>query len=344
MGELVRGDKNDSYRALFMASPERVLIVDADNGVVLDGNNRVLDFFDVDAGALIGKSLSEFADEVQLKELFSNIGGTSEQAEVAFKTASGFVKTKVEASKFTFNGESAYQLIIRDQQKQQQKQGKKLTEINTSRVRRMLVFYSGFVMSAALKDLLNDQDVDSAFYVYPDQLEQGLEQLSDVDFMVFAVPQITDLEVAEIKTICRAHRELPVLVMCLSAGNRNIITLVKEGVRGIITTEGEFHLLTAAINAISNNELWCPRSLLLQVFENFRGLPGHGKKSGSGILTEREMEILQLIVGGYKNKEIAEKLNISYSTVINHTYNIYRKLDVNNRAGAIRYALDNHLI
>ncbi|HWQ75568.1 MAG TPA: LuxR C-terminal-related transcriptional regulator, partial [Syntrophomonas sp.] len=52
-------------------------------------------------------------------------------------------------------------------------------------------------------------------------------------------------------------------------------------------------------------------------------------------LTKREMEILELICDGAANKEIAERLYISLPTVKNHIYNIYGKLDIDNRAQAV---------
>ncbi|WP_167815197.1 LuxR C-terminal-related transcriptional regulator [Sporolactobacillus shoreae] len=54
------------------------------------------------------------------------------------------------------------------------------------------------------------------------------------------------------------------------------------------------------------------------------------------LLTEQESNVLQLIVRGMKNKEIAEKLNISYGTVKTHINNVYSKLDVHSRLAAIR--------
>jgi LuxR family maltose regulon positive regulatory protein len=52
-------------------------------------------------------------------------------------------------------------------------------------------------------------------------------------------------------------------------------------------------------------------------------------------LSERELEVLQLICQGYSNREIAQKLVISIHTVKRHNYNIYAKLEVGNRAQAI---------
>ena len=56
-------------------------------------------------------------------------------------------------------------------------------------------------------------------------------------------------------------------------------------------------------------------------------------------LSDREMEILQLITRGMSNKEIALELGISHQTVKNHMTSILRKLAVNDRTQAAIYAL-----
>jgi two-component system response regulator NreC len=57
-----------------------------------------------------------------------------------------------------------------------------------------------------------------------------------------------------------------------------------------------------------------------------------------GELTEREQEILLLIAHGYTNKEIALRLTISVKTVESNKGNIKTKLELKNRADAVRYA------
>ena len=54
------------------------------------------------------------------------------------------------------------------------------------------------------------------------------------------------------------------------------------------------------------------------------------------ILTAREHEVMRLVIAGYSNRQIAEKLNITTNTVQTHLRNIYRKLAVRNRAAATR--------
>ena len=61
-------------------------------------------------------------------------------------------------------------------------------------------------------------------------------------------------------------------------------------------------------------------------------------------LSQREIEVLRLIAEGYKYKEIAERLVVSINTVRHHTRNVYGKLDVNNRTGAVAKARDLNLL
>jgi DNA-binding CsgD family transcriptional regulator len=55
-------------------------------------------------------------------------------------------------------------------------------------------------------------------------------------------------------------------------------------------------------------------------------------------LTQRELEVLRLIVAGRSNQEIAESLDISRDTARTHVANIFRKIDVGSRAEAVDYA------
>ena len=61
-------------------------------------------------------------------------------------------------------------------------------------------------------------------------------------------------------------------------------------------------------------------------------------------LTKRESEILQMLSRGYTNNTIAEKLGVSYRTVTNHIYSVYRKLGLSGRLEAALYAIAHELV
>ncbi|NJN56651.1 MAG: response regulator transcription factor [Leptolyngbyaceae cyanobacterium SL_5_9] len=64
-----------------------------------------------------------------------------------------------------------------------------------------------------------------------------------------------------------------------------------------------------------------------------------GGESQTGPLSDRELQILELVAGGLTNQEIAEKLEISKRTVDNHISNILTKTSTGNRVALVRWAL-----
>jgi len=79
---------------------------------------------------------------------------------------------------------------------------------------------------------------------------------------------------------------------------------------------------------------------LLFAYENTHNLPGENNKD----LSLREIDVLQLIVKGITNKEIADKLNISLNTVLTHRKNITSKLGIKTVSGLTFYAIMNGII
>ncbi len=68
------------------------------------------------------------------------------------------------------------------------------------------------------------------------------------------------------------------------------------------------------------------------------------KSSQQPVLTKREKEIVKLVAEGLTNAQISKQLFISVDTVDTHRKNLYTKLNINNTAMLIRYAIDNGLI
>ena len=75
-----------------------------------------------------------------------------------------------------------------------------------------------------------------------------------------------------------------------------------------------------------------------------KGERGAALKDATEELSEREKEVLTLVVQGLLNKEIADKLHLSLHTVLSHRKNIAKKLNIHSTAGLTIYAIVNHLI
>ncbi len=107
--------------------------------------------------------------------------------------------------------------------------------------------------------------------------------------------------------------------------------MVRAGYWGLIQPSAKPRQLWRAIQAVARGELWAGRAVLTRVIAGLLPAVNFG-------LTARESEILQLIVQGCRNQEIAERLFISLDTVRWHLRSLYKKLGVRDRADAARCA------
>ena len=106
-----------------------------------------------------------------------------------------------------------------------------------------------------------------------------------------------------------------------------------NGVWGVLPMDASAEELTAAIHALSQGLIVGTSGLL---FESFGVESADAERSP---LTERELEVLDLVARGLANKQIAVSLGISEHTVKFHVSSIYTKLNVTNRTEAVREGL-----
>jgi DNA-binding NarL/FixJ family response regulator len=112
---------------------------------------------------------------------------------------------------------------------------------------------------------------------------------------------------------------------------------------GIIYTHTDQQLLSLFDGIIYINETPNEINALIQKILNTEN-PLHNQNSQNEMLSEREVEVLKLLVNGNANKEIAEKLNISINTVITHRKNISQKTGIKSVSGLTIYAVVNSYI
>lgn len=118
------------------------------------------------------------------------------------------------------------------------------------------------------------------------------------------------------------------------------------GAMGVVLKENAADLLLKAIEKVYQGEAWFDRltlgNLLWQLSSHDKeSLDPHKKKISS--LTDRERQVIALIAEGLKNKQIAERLFISPTTVTHHLSSIYSKLGVSDRLELVVYAFANKL-
>ncbi|MBO9362387.1 MAG: response regulator transcription factor [Thermoflexus sp.] len=129
------------------------------------------------------------------------------------------------------------------------------------------------------------------------------------------------------------------LVEDLEAGERLLSSMVSFPVYGVLFLETPAESLRAAVQALAEGLIVIDPRLMSGFEARSMGIEEPGEP-----LTPRELEILRLLAEGLANKEIAARLGIRERTVKFHISSIYRKLNVVNRAEAVRHGLRRGLI
>jgi two-component system NarL family response regulator len=122
------------------------------------------------------------------------------------------------------------------------------------------------------------------------------------------------------------------------------IALLKAGAKGCCRRGIDPESLQQVLSVTSNGGVWVTRSLLPRLVSELRKYvdahrkPAETPKDDSlAELTQREREIVRLIVEGASNKEVASSLNISERTVKGHLSNVFQKLGVTDRLKLMLY-------
>ena len=112
---------------------------------------------------------------------------------------------------------------------------------------------------------------------------------------------------------------------------------LSKKIRGFFYKNDSLELFIKGIKSILSGEIWISREVLLKYAFN-ADEDKKSRKYGNSSLTSREIEILTLVSMGFSNEELSEKMCISINTVKTHLYNIFKKIDVQNRLQAALWA------
>ncbi|MBD3922197.1 response regulator transcription factor [Paenibacillus sp. PR3] len=134
---------------------------------------------------------------------------------------------------------------------------------------------------------------------------------------------------------------LPVLVFKCSNFFEEKDRLYLNEVNGFITPFCTEEQLLDAISEVSCNKKWLSPELSANILDI---ISKKNINNSSIHLTQRELEVLTLMVQGLNNTEIAKILNNSVYTVQNHISNLYSKIGLNERLKVINFAIQNGLV
>lgn len=194
-----------------------------------------------------------------------------------------------------------------------------------------------------LQDLLGAAEGVSSVAAYP-AAEGALSDLADgklpdIVLMDIGLPGKSGIEaVSEMRSMAPA---LPVVMLTVHRDNDRIFRAICAGACGYllktVTSERIIEAVKVAVSGGSPIDEYIARRVL-NTFARVAPQPGDYN------LTDREQEILQLLVEGLTQKAIAGQLFVSPHTIDGHVRHIYAKLEVHTRSGAVAKALRENLV
>ncbi|MFA7483594.1 MAG: response regulator transcription factor [Vulcanimicrobiota bacterium] len=121
--------------------------------------------------------------------------------------------------------------------------------------------------------------------------------------------------------------KLPVLMLSMHDGGQEVLEALSQGANGYLTKTVDREELMAALVTVANGGTHLCSSVAAPVLERLKQF----KPTSVPPLTERESEILQLVVAGKNNSEIAQTLSLSVSRIKFHLSALFQKFDVSDR-------------
>lgn len=188
--------------------------------------------------------------------------------------------------------------------------------------------------------LMSNEFELSGSYADTNRLKQRIQENNpDVVLMDINIPGINGIEA--VKMIKADFPHIQVCMQTVFEDDDKVFASLCAGASGYILKNTPAEKLMQAIKEVSDGGAFFTPSIAQKILYNFNKQPLQAEFIQ---LSEREKEILKLLVDGLSYKMIAEKVNLSHHTIHTHLRNIYEKLHVNSKGEAITKALKQRLI
>ena len=138
--------------------------------------------------------------------------------------------------------------------------------------------------------------------------------------------------------------DLRIIVTDSGIDEETILKAIASGAKGYVdeaATPAEF---VQAIRIVNQGSVWAPRRVLSMFIERVSSSPGRIFPAGRVTFTDREKEVLEMLVAGRSNKEIGAALGIEERTVKAHVAKLMRKVGVQNRIALSVHAITHSLV
>ena len=153
---------------------------------------------------------------------------------------------------------------------------------------------------------------------------------ADVVLMDINLPGMNGIECTRL--LKQYHPEMQIMMCTVYEDDENIFKAIAAGASGYILKRTEPGKLIESIRDLYNGGAPMSSQIARRVISSMQCVQ---KTLQDSLLSDREKEVLDLLAKGFRNKEVAEQLYISISTVKSHVHKIYEKLHVTSRIEAV---------
>ena len=168
--------------------------------------------------------------------------------------------------------------------------------------------------------------------------EKAKGNIWDVILLDISMPGRNGLDV--LKQLRADGIKAPVLMLSMHPEDQYALRALKAGASGFLNKESATEELIAAVHKVLSGRKYVSAALAEKLAE---GAGSGTERPAHELLSDREMQVLQLISSGKTVSEIAEEISLSVNTISTYRNRILEKLSLHNNAELTRYALDNSL-
>lgn len=200
---------------------------------------------------------------------------------------------------------------------------------------RLMIVDDHFMVRLGLASALNledDMEVVAEARSGGEAVRFYTQHRPDVVVMDYQLPELNGAEATA--AIRKQYPDARIIILSVFKGEEDVHRAVQAGAAGYLPKASEPTELLDAIRAIHAGRKYFPPAINAAL----------ASRASRGELTEREKQVLGMIVGGRSNKEIAGGLGISENTVKVHTTKVFEKLGVADRMEAITAAISRGIV
>ena len=176
--------------------------------------------------------------------------------------------------------------------------------------------------------------------------KEAIEQCSnnnvDILIMDITMPVMDGIEATRV--IKENHPDIKILALTMLSEDQHIRKMIKAGASGYILKNSGKQELIKAIESIIEGKHYFSNDATQAILQELVTPDVNKVNDEDDVhITDREREVLKLIVNEFTNQEIADKLFVSVRTIDAHRRNLLQKTGAKNTAGLVKYALKNKL-